>query len=605
MTCGVPDLNTAKFGLLKAGRIGILLLSLLLGLSACVVQPDSVLDTEVLGTIQETLDQAAVSNQPSTFKPVSGDDILDELLPSLSIDDDALITIPERFDIVVSSQPARDFFNNLVAGTNYGVVVAPEVSGDIADLTLPAVTIDEAMRTIASIYGLQITRERNIYYVRSGGMETRQFTIDYLNVHRAGSSNVSVTGANASGGGLGGGLNSGLGGGLGGVGTLGGLGGGIGGSLGGIGGGLNGGLNSGLGGLNSGLGGTSGGGGGQVSTQTESDFWEDVRESIEQLVGVNGGSGEQGRQVMIQPQLGLIVVTAMPDELARVEKFIEAAQESLRREVVIQIQFLEVVLNKGYQSAIDFDTFGPDEVEFGSTNGIRAQTSSLNANLDANSNPIQFSTNFTDFEAVFRLLQRRGTTQVISSPNLRALNNQKAVFQDGDSEYFQTSIGSTVVAGGNATTTSSQSDLQSFFSGISMDITPQISANGEITLHVHPTISTTTEQPKSVGGQVAPLPRSSIREIDSIIKAENGKIVVLGGLAYERSANEAAGLPGAERIPLVGAALESRQRTSVKSEFIILLKPIIANSTNDRTLINESNARFRDINRTIDPFLNQ
>lgn len=596
-------MTMSTFNRIKISRLRLLVFLTVLTVG-CAVQKDSVLDTAVLETIQESLDQAASDNLAAERDPLAHDGLLDELMPSLSIDDEFLAAIPDRFDIVVASQPVRDFFNNLIAGTEYGVVVAPEVQGEIADLTLPGVTIEEAMQTVASIYGLQISRERNIFYVRMGGLETRQFIIDYLDVRRAGSSNVSVSSSGGSAGALGG-LNQGLGG-VGGFDATGGLGvGGVGG-LGGIGAGGLGGFNNvggGLGGVGGfGGGGIGGGGGGQVSTQTDVDFWEDLREAVETLIG---GVGVDGRQVMTQPQLGLIVVTALPEELDRVQQFVDAAQESLRREVVIQIQFLEVILNKGYQSAIDFDTFGPGEVDAGSPNDLRASISSSASAVDAISTPVQFATNFTDFEAVFRLLSRRGTTQVISSPNLRALNNQKAVFQDGDQEYFQTGIGSTVVTGGNATTTASQNDLQSFFSGISMDITPQISANGEITLHVHPTITTVVEQPKSVGGTVAPLPRSSIREIDSIIKAENGKIVVLGGLAYERSTNEAGGLPGADRVPLLGAALESRQRETVKSEFIILLKPIIASSASDRALINESNERFRQINRSIDPFLNQ
>ena len=577
-------------------RLGLLAVMALV-LNGCATQRSAGGDTSVLENIQGVLTESIATNDGQAFDPVSGDDLLGELLPSLSIDDDALVTVPDRFDIVVQRQSVRDFFNNLVSGTDYGVVVGPEVEGEITDLTLPGVTIDEAIETISRIYGYDISRQRNIYYVRSGGLQTRQFTIDYLDVRRQGSSSVQVTGANsgAGGGGLGG-----LGGGLGGIG--GGLG-GIGGGLGGIGGGL-GGIGGGLGGIGGGLGGIGGasgtGGGGQISTETESDFWEDVRDAVESLIG--GVSGD--KQVLVQPQLGLILVTASAAELARVEQFVAAAQESLRREVIIQIQFLEVILNKGYQSAIDFDTFGPAEIEFGSTNDFRAQLESVVDTIDANSRPLQFSTNFTDFDAVFQILQRRGTTQVISSPNLRALNNQKAVFQDGDQEFFQIGIGSTTIAGGQTTTTANQSDLQSFFSGISMDITPQISANGEITLHVHPIITTVVEQPKSIGGQVAPLAKSSIREIDSIIKAENGKIVVLGGLAYERSSNQAAGLPGADRIPLIGAALEQRQAETVKSEFIILLKPIIANSANDRELMNQSNERFRSINRAIDPFSN-
>ena len=201
-------------------------------------------------------------------------------------------------------------------------------------------------------------------------------------------------------------------------------------------------------------------------------------------------------------------------------------------------------------------------------------------------------------------MQTRGTTQVISSPQLRVLNNQKAVFQDGDQEYFQTQADTTTVASANNTTTNAENSLEQFFSGISMDITPQISANGEITLHVHPIITAVEEQAKSIGGQVVPLARTTTREIDSVIKADNGRIVVLGGLAFERNVNETAGIPGVSRIPLVGDALEQRQTQTVKSEFIILLKPIIANKEGDSRVLRESNERFREINRAIDPFAN-
>ena len=102
-----------------------------------------------------------------------------------------------------------------------------------------------------------------------------------------------------------------------------------------------------------------------------------------------------------------------------------------------------------------------------------------------------------------------------------------------------------------------------------MDITPQISANGEITLHVHPIISAVDEQIKSIAGQTVPLALTTTREIDSVIKAVNGRIVVLGGLAFERNINQTAGIPGVSKVPLLGDALEQRQTQSVKSEFII------------------------------------
>ena len=289
----------------------------------------------------------------------------------------------------------------------------------------------------------------------------------------------------------------------------------------------------------------------------------------------------------------------------------------MRREVIIQVQFLEVVLNKGFQYALDFNTFGQqannpitgsgafdgtEEGLLGSANRIAGEFLPGDNDIDGIANPLKISTNFSDFDAVFRLLETRGTVQVISSPQLRVLNNQKAVFSDGDQEFFQTQADTTTVTGSNNTTTNANNNLQQFFSGISMDITPQISANGDITLHVHPTITSVESQTKQIGGQLVPLAKPSTREIDTVIKAENGKIIVLGGLAFERNITESAGIPGINSIPIVGDVLEQQQRQSVKSEFIILLKPIIANAEGDRAVLKDSNERFRSLNRAIDPF---
>ncbi len=571
-----------------------LLSVLVLILSACATNPASTPDTAILENIQVTLDDAVAEIQAPVEELTEDEsDLLGELIPGLSIDESVLTPVEERVSISSPNLPADVFFNSLVADTEYGVAISEDVDVNI-NLSLPNVTIEEAMDTVAEIYNLDIARRGNIFTIRPGGLRTRQWTIDYLNVQRQGQSSIQLNSANAQGGGgggVGGGLG-GLGGGFGGIPNVGGNFGG--GGIGGIGG-----LGGGLGGIG-GIGGLGGGAGGQIQTQTSTDFWSDLETAISNLIGVEsqgsnsqpsnaglfggiGGFGggarnqstvtDEGKSVLVVPLTGIVIVTAFPHELDRIDEFIQAAQDSLQREVIIQVQFLEVVLNKGFQYAIDFNTFGPQannpitgsgeflgtaEGLLGSNNRQAAELTSGSAGIEGISNPLQFSTSFTDFDAVFQLLQTRGTAQVVSSPQLRVLNNQKAVFQDGDQEFFQTQADSTTVAAGENTTTNNENNLEQFFSGISMDITPQISAEGEITLHVHPTITAVEEQAKNIGGQIVPLAKTTTREIDSVIKAENGYIVVLGGLAFERSISETAGIPGLSDVPLLGDALEQR-----------------------------------------------
>lgn len=599
------------FGELKAiANRELLLTSLLLLLSACATRSASVPDTTILAEIQQSLETAVLAQEEQERPEVRTEDdadLLDELIPSLSLDQSFLAPVEERISVSTGEGQlsAIVFFNSLVDDTDYGVVVSPDVDVQI-NLNLPPVTIEEVMDTVAEIYNLDITRRGNTFLIQPGGLRTRQFTIDYLNVQRSGSSSIQVTSGGAQNGGVGGNNSSNN---TSGVGNNTGF------------------TNTSQNGSNSGSGG--GGGGGQISTSTSTDFWSDLETAISNLIGVTGGGRastiggnqstvtDEGKKVLVQPLTGMVIVTAFPHELDTVEKYINEAQEILRREVIIQVQFLEVVLNKGFQYALDFNTFGQQANNLFTGSGAFAGTAggllgsdnkqageflAGDIGIEGISNPLQFSTNFSDFDAVFRLLQTRGTTQVISSPQLRVLNNQKAVFQDGAQEFFQTQADTTTVASSSSTTTSANNRLQRFFSGISMDITPQISATGEITLHVHPIISAVDSQSKSIAGQIVPLALTTTREIDSVIKAQNGKIVVLGGLAFERNINETAGIPGISAVPILGDALEQKQTQSVKSEFIILLKPIMGSESGNRDLLTESNERFRDLNRAIDPF---
>jgi len=630
--------NLVLYSCNSKGLMRMLVLGLFL--AGCASQQATTPDMQILTDIRETLDEAVVAlEKPDAELSAQEADLLDELMPPMSLDRRLLEQVEERVSITSPNLPANVFFNNLVAETRYGVAISDDVEVNI-NLSLPDVTIEQAMETVADIYNLDISRRGNIFTVRPGGLRTRQFAIDYLNVTRSGSTSTQVTGGSSGNGGRG---NGGLGGqgigGFGGGGNIGSLS-----ALGGAGGlgGLNGGGLGGLGGL--GRGGI--GGGNNVQTSTSTDFWSDLEIAISNLIGVEGANNSQampqnqnplfggiggfaggarnqanltdeGKSVLVQPLTGIVIVTAFPRELDRVEEFINAAQQALQREVIIQIQFLEVILNKGYQYALDFNTFGTQannavtgsgafdgtaEGLLGSDNRLAGEMLSGEFGIEGIGNPLQINTNFTDFDAVFKMLQTRGTTQVISSPQLRALNNQKALFQVGDQEFFQTQANSTTIASANNTTTNAENQLQQFFSGISMDITPQISIDGEITLHVHPIVSTVDEQQKNIAGQSVPLARTSTREIDSVIKAENGKIAVLGGLAFERNLNDVAGVPGVSNVPVVGDLLEQQQRQTVKSEFIILLKPIIADSEGDRSVMQESNERFRSINLAIDPF---
>jgi len=176
------------------------------------------------------------------------------------------------------------------------------------------------------------------------------------------------------------------------------------------------------------------------------------------------------------------------------------------------------------------------------------------------------------------LLQIQGNTRVLSSPRVSTLNNQKAVIKSGSDEFFVTNVTSNTVTG-TASSTSNNVELTPFFSGVALDVTPQIDDDGYVILHIHPTVSQVTSQTTTftVNGSAESLPLalSQIRESDSVVKARSGQVIVIGGLMQTQSIKTDYQTPGLGSIPVLGNLFKSKQTQSVKTELVILLKPVV------------------------------
>ncbi len=208
---------------------------------------------------------------------------------------------------------------------------------------------------------------------------------------------------------------------------------------------------------------------------------------------------------------------------------------------------------------------------------------------------------FSDFDAVIRLLETQGAVQVLSSPRISTVNNQKAVIKVGSDEYFVTNISTTTVTAGSAINTNDSPQLTPFFSGIALDVTPAISAEGEVILHIHPTVSEVTQQNKIIAGQNVPLAASTIRESDSIVRAQSGQIIVIGGLMQTSSGDADSGVPWLSHVPVLGYAFKQKQQSSVKSELVILLRPVVSDDQSQIDAMNESLARVKALKTQLDP----
>ncbi len=477
-----------------------------------------------------------------------------------------------RFNVAVDNVPARRFFLGLAQNSPYNIVVSDGVSGTIT-LHLKNVTFQQVMRTVNDVYGYSYDREGNTWVVLPNKLETRVFQVNYLALTRKATSKTRITSGQTTSPDT--------------VGLYGGFGGAY-----GYGGGYGRGGENGRGRMTAGT---------RVETKSDSDFWKSITTSLKAIVG-----NKDGRGVIVNPASGVIVVRAYPKELNTVAKFLGKVQANIGREVIIEAKIIEVTLNSGFQSGINWAQLA--SVNGGTNNAILGQTAGQNlydtglsdlSGLPVQVNPLgsnppspfqngiptsafggifTAAINLGHFSAFIELLKSQGTVHVLDSPRQATLNNQDAIIKVGSDEFFVTGVTNNTVTG-TATTNASNIVLTPFFSGVALNVTPQINSDGEVTLYIHPTVSKVTDQTKTitVGGQqnTLPLAYSQVRESDSIVRAKSGQIVVIGGLMKSEVEKNHYSVPLLGDIPLLGNLFRQTRNQNVKTELVILLKPIV------------------------------
>ena len=505
--------------------------------------------------------------------PSKQDAVNSALLPPLTIPQPKIESgqLDPHFDLSVNNTPAKEVFAAIGSGTRYNMLPLSGVEGNIT-LNLKDVTIFEALDTIRALYGYEYRVDGKSIYIEPVSLQIRLFKIDYLAAMRDSSSSISVK---ASGqamaaastpyptatpmptpGSTGQSSNA-----------------------------------------------------SYVSTKqspTDFNFWQNLQDTLTSIITPKEKNKENQieRSVVINRMSGVIVVRAMPEELRNVAEFLKASQLSVERQVIIEAKFVEVTLSDSYQSGVNWAAIGTK----GSSNyaaGMVSQGATLTPNAaggvgqsmtnalitavpgsnltgitsNTASNALfglAFQTN--NFAAMLNFLETQGSVHVLSSPRISTLNNQKAVLKVGVDEFYATGFTpgtSTTVAGGsNTLPTPIYSPL---FSGIALDVTPRINEKDEIILHVHPSISQVTSVTKDAGGGTTlQMASSAIEETDSVIRAKDSQIVVIGGLMSQSTTVADSGLPG-----LIKSIFGQTSKTSSKRELIILLKPTVIDADKD------------------------
>lgn len=529
--------------------------------------------TSETGPAQKSMDSAMQEQvdamQRNSAEPLDNlpDAVTMALLPDQNMSQEPLFG-EEKYDINAQDVAAISFFAGLVSDTPYSVAIHPEVSGNIS-LSLKQVTLEQVFDLVSELYGYDVQKMDQIFRIFPSGMRTETFPVNYLLMKRTGMTQTSIAsgGVTQAEGNQGNGSSG------------------------------NNGVNNFSG--NSTSGNNIGGGlssnninGTNISTSTETDFWKDLQATLQSMVG-----NEDGRMVMVTPQAGLVTVRAMPTEIRSVRDYLKISEEIVKRQVVLEARIIEVSLNDEYQQGINWNQIasrsGSTEVNFSTTAGsFGNQISAALGNITS----LSFLNE--DFSGVLTLLETQGNVQVLSSPRVTATNNQKAVIKVGDDEYFVTEVSNQNTITSGSTTVTPNIELTPFFSGIALDVTPQIDANGGVLLHVHPSVIETDEQEKVITLNeerfVLPLAQSNIRESDTVIHANSGEIVVIGGLMQSMVSERDSKTPFLGDIPILGNLFKSKNDVQTKKELVILLKPTVVDANTWKQQLKQSRDQMAD-----------
>lgn len=456
--------------------------------------------------------------QPKTALPNKGAKGLKDI-PLFQLEEEK--KIESKYTFTLRDADIREVLLAISQRTKLNIIVDLDVEGKVT-VDIKEVTLTQALTALLTPLGLVFESDNGFIRVSKPRLETRLFFLNYVSTTRSGSRTTSTT-TTTGGVGTGGGT----------TGTVGGLGGG---------------------------GGVIGGTTSTVTGTDTADIFTEIEKGIKTLMSDKG-------KMTINKQASSIVVTDFPANLRKIAELLEVVEGSVQRQVLIQANIMEVILSDDYLMGIDWSIVpGPGFALKGMLPGGAAAMQALSTGATA------FRLGFfaDPVNVLADALSRQGQVNVLSTPKISTLNNQKAVIRVGTNEiFFQETLTIPTTTAPAIRTFSPQSVTV----GIVLDVTPQIGPDGTIIMNIHPSISEKTGEARAPDGTTVPI--IAVRETDTVVKVREGETIIIGGLMSERKNMDRTSVPILGAIPWIGTIFGRSIDESRKSELVITLTPLV------------------------------
>lgn len=550
---------------------------------------------EVLGLGREDYDDLTPAKKPRAKEEIAAKEPpipqVSDILSTPSLPEEAsdkLVSISVTEDV-----PLKDVLIELSRLADIDLELDPDITGGIIFRATNRPFADVIER-ICDMAKLKYTYQDGVLKVEVDTPQVQNYQLGFLNFNRSSQSNMSINtnvlSSSSNGGGSGGGSG---------------------------GGGEGGGLNSGS---------TS-----SITATGQSDFWDALERSIQNIIysgmqqgadpnnpgaaqaaipavpqAASAGAGAAGASAaggvaqmpvgmsdfyVLNKQAGLLTAKTTERKHKRIAEYITKLRNSASAQVLIEAKIIEVTLNKDYETGIDWRTAFP-------SGGGRVDISSVFSSISDTTNNLAVlripNTAGYNLSGAVGLTERFGSARTLSSPRINAINNQPAVLTFAENKvYFDIDVErerdtSTTV---NNEIFTVDSEIKTVPIGIILTILPSVdSDSGEITLNVRPTLSRITgfvddpaiaflsSQTAGVNIPQNRIPEVEVREIDSIMKLQSGDIMIMGGIMEQRNSNNDRGIPYVGRIPVIGNAFKSVNKSSETVEVVIFIKATVINS---------------------------
>lgn len=451
----------------------------------------------------------------------------------------------ETYTVIVNQVPVRELLFSMARDAKLNLDIDSDIKGKV---TMNAIdqTLPQILERLSRQTNINYTLEDETLYIREDKPYLKFYDVNYLNMSRMSegsveiSTEISSTGASIDGGGGSGGNNS----------------------------------------------------ESVVTNTSNNQFWKTL---INNFAGILGEEIKQGNKdnitgssnIIVSSETGVVGLRATFRQHQQIQSWLDKVVGSAQRQVMIEATIAEVTLSDHYQAGIDWSMIKMDNL-----GNITDQVSQNLIGGNLGTTPFfQLSASDTtssgnQLSATLKALETFGDVRVLSSPKVMALNNQIAMLKVVDNEvYFSIEVTPRIEnESGSFTEAVIETEINTVPVGFVMTVMPYIDKHDVVTLNVRPTISRiigTANDPNpelADAGVISQIPIIQVREIESVLKVNNGDTAVIGGLMQDQINKRQTGVPILSSIPFLGALFSYQDDEYVKSELVIFIRPVVVHN---------------------------